>query len=188
MLDTFRTLLLAGIGTIDLSEEKMRQLTADLVRRGELATEEARKLVAAYAARSAERERSDESALAAAVAGELARQGVASTRPWSPSTSDSGPRTGGRPLREIRTGHERCRHRSGSFHTLAFGVRRVDVAAVFSGMASRTSRTRCLGRGLRLPFGRPHLPPTLTRGAPPPGVRGTRSYVRQARTGVEPPA
>jgi polyhydroxyalkanoate synthesis regulator phasin len=78
MLDTFRTLLLAGIGTIDLSGEKMRQLTADLVRRGELATEEARKLVALHAARSAEREGNDEGALAAAVADELARRNVAS--------------------------------------------------------------------------------------------------------------
>jgi polyhydroxyalkanoate synthesis regulator phasin len=42
MLDAIRTLLLAGVGAIDLTEEKVRSIAAELVRRGELAADEAR--------------------------------------------------------------------------------------------------------------------------------------------------
>jgi polyhydroxyalkanoate synthesis regulator phasin len=48
MLDTIRTLLLAGVGAIDLTEDKVRSIAAELVRRGEIAADEARDWVALW--------------------------------------------------------------------------------------------------------------------------------------------
>ena len=78
MLDLLRTVMLAGLGAVDLSEEKLRQVTDELVRRGELAADEARALAATYASRTAERRRVEAQSLAVAVAEELGRQNVAS--------------------------------------------------------------------------------------------------------------
>ncbi|MFO7301289.1 MAG: hypothetical protein DIU54_002630 [Acidobacteriota bacterium] len=48
MRDVIRTLLLAGFGAVDLTAEKVRSLMDDLVRRGELASDEANDLVKAW--------------------------------------------------------------------------------------------------------------------------------------------
>src|SRR5690606_36464747 len=48
MRDVFRTLLLAGFGAIDLTAEKARGMMDDLVRRGELASDEASELTTAW--------------------------------------------------------------------------------------------------------------------------------------------
>jgi polyhydroxyalkanoate synthesis regulator phasin len=48
VLDVMRTLLLAAVGGIDLTEEKLRSVIDELVRRGELAADEARDLAAQW--------------------------------------------------------------------------------------------------------------------------------------------
>ena len=53
MLDAIRTLLLAGVGAIDLTEDKVRSIAAELVRRGELAADEARDWVGLWERRTA---------------------------------------------------------------------------------------------------------------------------------------
>ena len=49
MLDALRTLLLAGVGAIDVTDEKMRSVIEELSRRGELAADEARELASLWA-------------------------------------------------------------------------------------------------------------------------------------------
>ena len=51
MIRTLRTLMLAGLGTLDLTEERLRAAFGDLVERGEVTEKDARDLVApAFAA------------------------------------------------------------------------------------------------------------------------------------------
>jgi polyhydroxyalkanoate synthesis regulator phasin len=78
MLDTVRTLLLAGVGAIDLTDEKVRSLTDDLVRRGQLAADEAREFASSWAKGAAERDRALDARLRVAVEEALARYNVAS--------------------------------------------------------------------------------------------------------------
>jgi polyhydroxyalkanoate synthesis regulator phasin len=54
MFEPLRKLLLAGLGTIDLTEEKARAVFDDLVARGELSDKEARELVSGFARRAGE--------------------------------------------------------------------------------------------------------------------------------------
>jgi polyhydroxyalkanoate synthesis regulator phasin len=54
MVDALRKLLLAGLGTLDLTEEKAKTIFNDLVARGEMNEKEARELVSGWAKRAAE--------------------------------------------------------------------------------------------------------------------------------------
>jgi polyhydroxyalkanoate synthesis regulator phasin len=54
MVDALRKLLLAGLGTIDLTEEKAKAIFNDLVARGEMSEKEARELVQGWAKRASE--------------------------------------------------------------------------------------------------------------------------------------
>jgi poly(hydroxyalkanoate) granule-associated protein len=55
MLDPLRKLLLAGLGTVDLTEEKLKAVFDDLVARGEVSKKDARELVSEWAKRAGER-------------------------------------------------------------------------------------------------------------------------------------
>jgi polyhydroxyalkanoate synthesis regulator phasin len=54
MLEALRKLLLAGLGTLDVTEEKARALFNDLVARGELSEKEARELIAGWSKKAGE--------------------------------------------------------------------------------------------------------------------------------------
>jgi poly(hydroxyalkanoate) granule-associated protein len=54
MVDALRKLLLAGLGTIDLTEEKAKAVFNDLVARGEMNEKDAKELVSSWAKRAAE--------------------------------------------------------------------------------------------------------------------------------------
>jgi polyhydroxyalkanoate synthesis regulator phasin len=54
MVDALRKLLLAGLGTLDLTEEKAKAIFNDLVARGEMSKKDARELVQGWAKRAAE--------------------------------------------------------------------------------------------------------------------------------------
>ena len=55
MVGTLRTLMLAGLGALDFTEDKLRRGLDELVLRGELAENDARDLVAAWVRRATER-------------------------------------------------------------------------------------------------------------------------------------
>jgi polyhydroxyalkanoate synthesis regulator phasin len=54
MVDALRKLLLAGLGTIDLTEEKAKAIFNDLVARGEMSEKEAKELISSWTKRAAE--------------------------------------------------------------------------------------------------------------------------------------
>lgn len=54
MVDALRKLLLAGLGTLDLTEEKAKALFNDLVARGEMSEKDARELIADWTKRASE--------------------------------------------------------------------------------------------------------------------------------------
>ncbi len=54
MLEALRQLLLAGLGTLDLTEEKARALFNDLVARGEMSEKEARELITGWTKKAGE--------------------------------------------------------------------------------------------------------------------------------------
>jgi polyhydroxyalkanoate synthesis regulator phasin len=54
MLENLKKALLAGLGALDLSEDKAREFFDALVQRGELTEKEAREFVAGWRARAAE--------------------------------------------------------------------------------------------------------------------------------------
>lgn len=78
MLNTVRTLLLGAAGAIDLTEEKINGLLEDLVRRGELAADEARELVAQWGKGRAARQDDLEARVRAAIVEALGQANVAS--------------------------------------------------------------------------------------------------------------
>lgn len=78
MLDTVRTLLLAAAGAVDLTEDKLRSITEDLVRRGSLAKEEAKAVVAEWATATERRQSASDERIRAAVEEALGRYNVAS--------------------------------------------------------------------------------------------------------------
>jgi polyhydroxyalkanoate synthesis regulator phasin len=55
MLDTVRKVLLAGLGTLELTEEKLESVMRDLITRGELTEQEARALADQWKQRLAAR-------------------------------------------------------------------------------------------------------------------------------------
>jgi len=78
MFEALRTLLLAGVGVMDLTDEKIRPVMEDLIRRGELAADEAKELATLWASGARERREAIETRVKAAVEEALARHNVAS--------------------------------------------------------------------------------------------------------------
>lgn len=78
MLDVVRTLLLAGVGAIDLTEDKLKSVVDDLTRRGELAADEGKDLIAAWTTRARERREQLDQRVRKAVDDALGRYNVAS--------------------------------------------------------------------------------------------------------------
>jgi len=54
MLEPLRKLLLAGLGTVDLTEEKLKAIFDDLVARGEVSEKDAKELISGWAKRAGE--------------------------------------------------------------------------------------------------------------------------------------
>jgi polyhydroxyalkanoate synthesis regulator phasin len=54
MVDALRKLLLAGLGTLDLTEEKAKSVFNDLVARGEISERDAKELISSWSKRAAE--------------------------------------------------------------------------------------------------------------------------------------
>jgi polyhydroxyalkanoate synthesis regulator phasin len=80
MQDVLRTLLLAGVGAIDLTDEKLRSIIDELIRRGELAADDARELTALWAAGARDRRDAIADRVRSAVDEALQRHKVASHR------------------------------------------------------------------------------------------------------------
>jgi len=78
MLNAVRTLLLAGVGAVDMTDDKMRSIIDELTRRGEMAAEEARELAALWTAGADARRDALAERVRVAVDEALARQNVAS--------------------------------------------------------------------------------------------------------------
>ena len=55
LVQMLRTLMLAGLGTLDLTEEKLRATFDEFVQRGEVTEKEARDLIATWTTRALER-------------------------------------------------------------------------------------------------------------------------------------
>ena len=77
MRDVFRTLLLAGFGAIDLTAERARGMMDDLVRRGELASDEASELTTAWTEGMRQRREAIDRQVQTAVEEALARHNAA---------------------------------------------------------------------------------------------------------------
>lgn len=54
MVDTLRKLLLAGLGALDMTEEKAKAVFADLTARGEMSEKEAKELISSWSKRATE--------------------------------------------------------------------------------------------------------------------------------------
>ena len=77
MVDALRKLLLAGLGTIDLTEEKAKAIFNDLVARGELSEKDAKELVSSWTKRAAEHRGRLQADIDQAVQGALSAMGIA---------------------------------------------------------------------------------------------------------------
>jgi polyhydroxyalkanoate synthesis regulator phasin len=77
MVDTLRKLLLAGLGTLDLTEEKAKAIFNDLVARGEMSEKDARDLVSGWAHRAAEQRGRLQKDVDEAVSRALSAMGIA---------------------------------------------------------------------------------------------------------------
>jgi len=76
MLQTLRKLLFAGLGTVDLTEEKLKAIFDDLVARGEVSEKDARQLISDWAKRASEQRAKIQQQVDEAVRGALERLGV----------------------------------------------------------------------------------------------------------------
>jgi len=76
MMQTLRTLMKAGLGAIDLTEEKLRGVFDELVRRGEVTEKDATHLLATWKTRAAERHETLATQIRAIVREELKAQHV----------------------------------------------------------------------------------------------------------------
>jgi polyhydroxyalkanoate synthesis regulator phasin len=74
MTRTLRTLMLAGLGALDLTEEKLRAAFDELVHRGEMHEQDAKDLVSAWRNRSYERREAVSRQVRDVVRDELTRQ------------------------------------------------------------------------------------------------------------------
>lgn len=78
MLNALRTLLMAGVGAVDLTDEKVRSIIDELIHRGELAADEARELATLWADEAEKRRDALADRVRVAVDDALAEQNVAS--------------------------------------------------------------------------------------------------------------
>lgn len=78
MLNTVRSLLVAAVGAVDLTEDKVRTIVDDLVRRGTLAADEAKAVLAEWAQASTRRQSGLDDRIRASVEEALGRYNVAS--------------------------------------------------------------------------------------------------------------
>jgi len=76
MFEPLRKLLLAGLGTIDLTEEKLKAVFDDLVARGEVSEKEAKELVSGWAKRAGEQRTKIQQQIDEAVHRALGKLGV----------------------------------------------------------------------------------------------------------------
>ena len=76
MLEPLRKLLLAGLGAVDLTEEKLKAVFDDLVARGEVGEKEARELISGWAKRAGEQRAKIQQQVDEAVHRALERMGV----------------------------------------------------------------------------------------------------------------
>ncbi len=76
MLESLRKLLLAGLGTFDLTEEKLKAVFDDLVARGEVSEKEARELISDWTKRAGEHRTKIQQQVDEAVRRALERLGV----------------------------------------------------------------------------------------------------------------
>jgi polyhydroxyalkanoate synthesis regulator phasin len=76
MLEPLRKLLLAGLGTVDLTEEKLKAVFDDLVARGEVSEKEARELVSGWAKKAGEQRTKIQQQVDEAVHKALERMGL----------------------------------------------------------------------------------------------------------------
>jgi len=77
MLDTLRRLLLAGLGTIDITEEKLRPVLDDLIARGEVTEKDAREMLADWKRKASEQKSKLQEQVEESVGRTLERMGVA---------------------------------------------------------------------------------------------------------------
>ncbi len=77
MVDTLRKLLLAGLGALDVTEEKAKAFFADLVARGEMSEKEAREVIASWSKRAAEQREHLQQDVEQAVHRALGKVGIA---------------------------------------------------------------------------------------------------------------
>jgi polyhydroxyalkanoate synthesis regulator phasin len=77
MIDTLRKLLLAGLGALDMTEEKAKAFFADLVARGELSEKDAKEVIASWSKRAAEQRDHLQKDVEQAVHGALGKMGIA---------------------------------------------------------------------------------------------------------------
>ena len=77
MVDALRKLLLAGLGTLDLTEEKAKAIFNDLVARGEMSEKDAKELVSSWAKRAAEQRGRLQADIDQAVQRALSAMGIA---------------------------------------------------------------------------------------------------------------
>ena len=77
MVDALRKLLLAGLGTLDVTEEKAKALFNDLVARGEMSEKDARELVQGWGKRAAEQRTRLQHEVDEAVARAMSAMGLA---------------------------------------------------------------------------------------------------------------
>lgn len=76
MIRLLRNLTLAGLGAVDLTEEKLHTLFDELVQRGEVTEKDAKDLIAAWTKRATERREALSTQVRDIVREELARQNV----------------------------------------------------------------------------------------------------------------
>jgi poly(hydroxyalkanoate) granule-associated protein len=77
MVDALRKLLLAGLGTIDLTEEKVKAVFNDLVARGEMSEKDAKELISSWSKRAAEQRGRLQEDVEKAVHGAISAIGIA---------------------------------------------------------------------------------------------------------------
>lgn len=77
MIDTLRKLLLAGLGALDLTEEKAKAVFADLVARGELSEKDAKDMISSWSKRAAEQRDHLQKDVEQAVHSALGKMGIA---------------------------------------------------------------------------------------------------------------
>lgn len=77
MVDALRKLLLAGLGTLELTEEKARGVFNDLVARGEMSEKDAREVISSWSKRATEQRGRMQQDIDSAVTKTLSAMGLA---------------------------------------------------------------------------------------------------------------